>query len=110
DVTPTTTTGPLPLLWHWRPLRLPWYQGATEGSGVARRVISPLTLGILPWPLCLASQAGKMVHKDEYSLWPIITLGHICDEPSSATPFVIMFIERVRRVSPRIAHRRVVAR
>jgi len=35
------------------------------GSDVARRVIYPLTLGILPWPLCLASQAGKMVHKDE---------------------------------------------
>jgi hypothetical protein len=39
-VTPSSTMGPLPLLWHWRPIRLP-FSGSLGGSGVARTAISP---------------------------------------------------------------------
>src|SRR4029450_9107042 len=64
-VTPPTTTGPLPLLWHWRPLRLPCIQGAKGGSGVARTALSPSALGTLPLSFRPANRPGKPILSDK---------------------------------------------
>ena len=88
------------------------------GSGVARTAISPSTVGALLLPFCLANQAGKL------SCWingPLGSLPHTetlagfgSGDPKPYPlirfhhPISHLFIGRVRRASPRIAHRRVV--
>ena len=97
---------------------LPPRRGGVLGSGVAHTARSSSAVGALPFPFSLASQVGKPIPMDE--------MGHeapamrpesrcrfgskhhtpLCCAVASSHPMRHLFLGRVRRAQPRIAHHR----